>query len=487
VKILFATPECAPWVKTGGLGDVSGALPPMLERLGHSVRVLMPAYRDMKIEGDVIETVDLPADGRWPAAQLMTVRTPAITLVLLSCPALYDRPGGPYLTPEGHDHHDNAYRFGFLAHVAARIGMPMTPLRDWQADVVHSNDWPTALAPMYLADWRTSLPRHQRAASVITIHNIAFQGIFPMHLADVIGVPWHWRGMDGVEFWGQMSMLKAALQFADAITTVSPSYAQEIRTEAFGVGLHGVLQAQSHKLTGILNGIDTQVWNPRTDEYLERGYGEHDIATAKHADKIALQERCGLAIRERAMLFGVVSRLTSQKGIDLVLGAVDSIVARGGQLVVLGQGEAALHEALRAAAQRHPHDVSVRFGFDEALAHRIEAGIDCFLMPSRFEPCGLNQMYSQAYGTPPIVSPVGGLKDSVVDVDADPVDGSGFVMASCDAAGFDDALDRAFAAYADAAIWERIQRNGMARRFGWEQSAARYVEVYERALAAARR
>jgi starch synthase len=486
MNILFATPECAPWVKTGGLGDVSGALPPMLERLGHSVRVLMPAYGGMKVEGDVIATIDLPADGRWPTAQLMTVRTPAITLVLLSCPALYERPGSPYVTPDGRDHHDNAYRFGFLAHVAARIGMPMSPLPDWQADVVHANDWPTALAPMYLADWRTSLPKHQRAASIITIHNIAFQGIFPMHMADVLAVPWQWRGIDGVEFWGQMSMLKAALQFSDAITTVSPTYAQEIRTEHFGVGLHGVLQAQAQKLAGILNGIDTQLWNPQTDPLIERRFGPIDLP-GKHSNKMALQDRCGLAVRERAPLFGVVSRLTSQKGIDLVLGAIDRVVARGGQLVVLGQGEPALHEALSAAAQRHPQCVSVNFGFDEQLAHRIEAGIDCFLMPSRFEPCGLNQMYSQVYGTPPIVSPVGGLKDSVIDVDADPVGGTGFVMKSCDAAGLEDALDRAFAAWSDPAIWERIQRNGMVRKFGWKESAAKYIEVYERALANARR
>jgi starch synthase len=486
LNILFATPECAPWVKTGGLGDVSGALPPVLEQLGHSVRVLMPAYGGMKVEGDVTATVDLPADGRWPAAQLMMVRTPAITLVLLSCPPLYDRPGGPYVMPDGRDHHDNAYRFGFLAHVAARIGMPMSPLPGWQADVVHANDWPTGLAPMYVADWRKSQPKHQRAASVITIHNIAFQGIFPMHMADVLDVPWPSRGIEGVEFWGQMSMLKAALQFSDAITTVSPTYAREIRTDPFGAGLQGVLQAQSNKLTGILNGIDMHVWNPQTDSLIERRFGAIDIA-GKHANKIALQDRCGLAVRERAMLFGVVSRLTSQKGIDLVLDAVDDVVARGGQLVVLGQGEVALHEALSAAAQRYPQSVAVNFGFDEQLAHQIEAGIDCFLMPSRFEPCGLNQMYSQAYGTPPIVSPVGGLKDSVIDVDADPVDGSGFVMNACDAAGLEDALARAFTAYSDPAIWRRIQRNGMARKFGWEESAAQYVQVYERALANARR
>ena len=360
--------------------------------------------------------------------------------------------------------------------------MPHTPVPAWQADVVHANDWPTALAPLYVADWRASLPRHQRAATIITIHNIAFQGIFPMHVADLLQLPWQWRGMDGVEFYGQMSMLKGALQFADAITTVSPTYAHEIRTENFGVGLHGVLNAQAHKLTGILNGIDTAVWNPQTDTLIDENYSAIDIE-GKHANKRALQARCGLAQDPRAMLFGAVSRLTSQKGIDLVLDALPQIIERGGQLVVLGQGEPWLHKALRNAAAKLPQSVSANFGFNEALAHGIEAGIDCFLMPSRFEPCGLNQMYGQAYGTPPIVAPVGGLKDSVVDIDEDPVHGSGFVMRSCDAAGLEESLERAFLAYSDAAIWQRIQRNGMLRRFGWEESAARYVAVYEKALA----
>ncbi|MEJ6023051.1 glycogen synthase GlgA [Ramlibacter sp. PS4R-6] len=485
MKILFATPECAPFVKTGGLGDVSGALPQALERLGHDVRVLMPAYGGMKVDGDVEGSVDLPGEGHWPAAQLITVQTPTVKLLLLSCPALFDRAGGPYVAPGGQDHHDNAFRFGFLSRVAARIGLPSTPLAGWQADVVHANDWPCGLAPLYLADWRSPLPRGQRAAGVVTIHNIAFQGIFPMATADVLQIPWHWRGMDAVEFWGQMSMLKGALQFSDAITTVSPTYADEIRTEAFGVGLHGVLQAQSHKLTGILNGIDTAVWNPRTDPLLVQNFGAADLA-ARQANKAALQAHCALALDRSAMLFGVVSRLTSQKGIDLVLQLLPRMVEHGAQLVVLGQGEPWLHEALQAAAQRHPRSVSANFAFDEGLAHNIEAGIDCFLMPSRFEPCGLNQMYSQAYGAPPIVAPTGGLKDSVVDADADRLHGSGFVMKTADAAGFEDAVLRAFAAFADKDRWQRIQRNGMDRDFGWDRSAQQYVRVYEAALAAAR-
>ncbi|HUR90800.1 MAG TPA: glycogen synthase GlgA [Ramlibacter sp.] len=485
MKILFVTPECAPFVKTGGLGDVSGALPQALERLGHDVRVLMPAYGGMKVEGDVEGTIDLAAEGPWPAAQIVLVRTATVSLILLSCASLYDRPGSPYVAPGGKDHHDNAFRFAFLSRVAARIAMPRTPVPGWQADVVHANDWPCGLAPVYVADWRASLPPQERAATVVTIHNIAFQGIFPMALADTLQLPWQWRGMDGIEFYEQLSMLKGGLQFADAITTVSPTYAREIRTEAFGVGLHGVLQAQSSKLTGILNGIDTNVWNPQLDPLIKGKYNAVDIE-GKHANKLALQVRCGLKQDRAAMLFGVVSRLTSQKGIDLVLGLLPRMIEHGAQLVVLGQGEPALHDALQRAAQQHPKSVSVSFGFDEPLAHMIEAGIDCFLMPSRFEPCGLNQMYSQAYGTPPIVTPTGGLVDSVIDADADGEHGSGFVMKAINAAAFDDAVRRAFTAFADTGRWRRIQRSGMARRFGWEESASKYVQVYERALAAAR-
>jgi starch synthase len=484
MKILFATPECAPYVKTGGLGDVSGALPATLARLGHDVRVLMPAYGGMQVSGDVGETIDLAPHGPWPAAQLMPVTADnGVTLLLLACPALYQRNGGPYVDAGGRDHHDNAVRFGLLARVAAAVGSDAGPCPDWRADVVHANDWPCGLAPLYLAQERW-LGRPS-AASVMTIHNIAFQGLFPMYVADLLGVPHEWRGLDGVEFWGQLSMLKAGLQFADAITTVSPSYAREIQTEAFGVGLDGVLRANAGRLTGILNGIDTDAWNPAVDQLIPHRYSAADLA-GKVLDKAALQRRCGLAVDPQAMLFGVVSRLTPQKGMDLVLDALPSLVARGGQLAVLGQGEPALHEAIIAAAGAHPGAVAAQFGFDEGLAHLIEAGADCFLMPSRFEPCGLNQMYSQAYGTPPLVSATGGLADSVVDATADPAHGTGFVMTAPGAAGFQDALARAMQAWREPARWRRIQLNGMARSFGWEDSAVHYLQVYHQAIERAR-
>ncbi|MGE4243756.1 glycogen synthase GlgA [Ramlibacter sp.] len=482
MKILFATPECAPYVKTGGLGDVSAALPATLAALGHDVRILLPAYKGMNVSGELGDTVELPARGPWPAAQLVPVRIAnGVTLLLLACPSLYQRAGGPYVDASGRDYADNALRFGLLARVAAQLGTTQTPCAGWQADVVNANDWPTALAPLYLAQARELAPREPVASSVLTIHNMAFQGVFPMYMADTLGVPPTWRGMDGVEFWGQLSMLKAGLQFADAITTVSPTYAREIRTEAFGVGLEGVLQTQAHKLHGILNGIDTQVWNSAQDKLIPHHFSAVDL-TGKARNKAALQQRFGLA--RHGMVFGVVSRLTSQKGIDLVLGSLDALLASDGQLVVLGQGEPGLQTALQEAAAKHPRQVAVMVGFNEELAHLVEAGADCFLMPSRFEPCGLNQMYSQAYGTPPLVSGVGGLVDSVTDATRDPQHGTGFVMRSVDPQGYREALDRAVKAWRDPQRWRRIQANGMARHFGWEESAAQYVEVYAKARAA---
>jgi starch synthase len=478
MKILFATPECAPYVKTGGLGDVSAALPATLAALGHEVCVLLPAYRGMKVSGEIGDGVDLPPSGPWPAAQIVPVKVEnGVTLLLLACPQLYQRPGGPYVDAAGQDYQDNALRFGLLARVAALLGTVHTPVRGWQAEVVHANDWPTALAPLYLAHRRLVAPDEPVARSVLTIHNLAFQGVFPMASADVLDIPGPWRGIDGVEFWGQLSMLKGGLQFADAITTVSPTYAREIQTPAFGAGLDGVLRHHAARLTGILNGIDGRVWSPERDRLLPHNYGRADLA-GKAPCKDALQARCGLPRDPGAPVFAVVSRLTAQKGIDLVLGALPRLLAAGAQVVVLGQGEPALQEAWARAMRQSPGQVWAKFGFDETLAHLIEAGADAFLMPSRFEPCGLNQMYSQVYGTPPLVAPVGGLLDSVTDATADPVHGTGFVMRSGDAAGFSEALDRLLQAWREPLRWRRVQANGMARHFGWEDSAQRYLEVY---------
>jgi starch synthase len=486
MKILFATSECAPYVKTGGLGDVSAALPASLAALGHDVHILLPAYKGMKVSGEIGDGVELPPWGPWPAAQLVPVKIASgVTLLLLACPGLYQRPGGPYVDASGRDYHDNALRFGLLSRIAAQLGTVHTPMRSWTADVVHANDWPCAMAPLYLAQSRMISPNEPTAASVLTIHNLAFQGVFPMGSADLLGVPHPWRGIDGVEFWGQLSMLKAGIQFADAITTVSPSYAREIQTPAHGVGFDGILRARTARLRGILNGIDTRIWNPATDTLLPFPFGPEDMQ-GKPQCKAALQARSGLPQDAKAMLFAVVSRLTPQKGVDLVLGALPRLVAGGAQLVVLGQGDPGLQQALLEACRKHPRQVAVHLAFDEGLAHLIEAGADVFLMPSRFEPCGLNQMYSQAYGTPPVVAPVGGLLDSVTDASADPQHGTGFVMTGVDPAGLEDAIARAARLWREPKLWRRVQANGMARHFGWEDSALQYLEVYERALLQAR-
>ena len=486
LKILFATPECAPWVKTGGLGDVSAALPQALGALGHDVRVLMPAYRGLAARAPlppVRRVIDIPAVGRWPAARLLCAAPHnGVALLLLDCPALFDRPGGPYVDASGHDHTDNAYRFAFLSHVAAWLGSPDSPWPGWQADVVHGNDWPCGLAPLYLA--QSAHPPSARAASVLTIHNLAFQGVFPMDVADHIAVSPAWRTVRGAEYWGQLSMLKAGLQTADAITTVSPTYAQEIQQSALGFGLDGVLRDKASRLHGILNGIDTTVWNPQHDPLIPHGFSAQALQ-GKALNKQALQQRSGLAPRPDALLLGLVGRLTWQKGIDLVVALLPWLLEQGCQLVVLGQGEPALQDALLDAATRRPDAVAVFVDFNEALAHSIEAGADVFLMPSRFEPCGLNQMYSQAYGTLPVVHATGGLADSVenVKLGAEGVTGTGFVMPEPTVSALQHALQRALALFAQPQDWRRVQEQGMARDFGWESSARAYEGVYRGILA----
>ncbi|RZA14719.1 MAG: glycogen synthase GlgA, partial [Lysobacteraceae bacterium] len=368
----------------------------------------------------------------------------------------------------------NARRFAFLGRVAARLA-GNAPLPHWKPDVLHCNDWPSALAPAWQREADGAGGR--RVPSVITIHNLAYQGLFPMETATALGLPPAWRDVEGAEFWGQLSFLKAGLQYADAITTVSPTYAREIRTEALGCGLHGLLEAKADRLTGILNGVDADVWNPATDALLPRRYSADKLA-GKRANRALLLERMGLAPDAAGMLFGVVSRLASQKGIDLVAAAIPWLLANDCQLVVLGSGEAALQQQLIDAAAAHPRHVAVKIGFDESLAHLIEAGADAFLMPSRYEPCGLNQMYSQAYGTPPIVHGTGGLVDSVSDFLADPEQATGFVMPEATLAALQAAMAQALLVQRQPARWKALQQRGMGRDFGWAASAQRYVQLY---------
>jgi starch synthase len=486
MRILFATSEAAPLVKTGGLGDVAGALPAALAARGADVRVLLPGYRpvmaalagaDKGARGRARPGATVPVFAGIPAARLLECRGPSdVPYYVLDCPALYDRDGGPYQDATGIDWRDNAMRFGLLSRAAALLGRASSPLK-WRPEVVHCNDWQTGLAPAYL-----HYATDAHAASVITIHNLAFQGIFPPGLLATLGLPPASFTIAGLEYHGSISFLKAALAHADAITTVSPTYAREIQSEPLGFGMQGLLSQRASVLTGILNGIDTGLWDPARDPHIVARYGP-DTLERKAANKRALQELMGLAVDPVVPLVAMVSRFTEQKGIDLVVEAARWIVGLPAQLVLVGTGAREHEDAVQAVAQRHPGRAGVHVGFDEPLAHLVEAGADIFLMPSRFEPSGLNQMYSQRYGTPPVVHATGGLVDSVVDcTPATLADGtaSGFAFAPATGIALLDAVDRAVTAYRDPPTWRALQRNGMARDFSWSAAAARYIEIYER-------
>jgi len=460
MRVLFVTSECAPLTKTGGLGDVSAALPAALRAAGVDVRTLLPGYREVLagVQAQAVTTLSLLGqDCRLLQAE---------ALLVLDCPQLYARDGGPYQTHDGRDWPDNALRFGLLGRMAALLGAARSPL-DWRPDIVHCHDWPAALAPVYLHF------EAQRAATVMTIHNLAFQGNFDPALLSALELPPASFHVEGVEFHGRLSFLKGGIAYADALTTVSPSYAREIQTEALGCGLDGLLRRRREALSGILNGIDVAAWNPAADPHIAQPYDAQTLE-AKAANKVALQRHMGLAPDEDLPLLGMVTRLTHQKGCDLVAAAAEELAAMPAQLAVLGKGEAQHEDALRALAARHPGRIAVHIGFSEALAHAIEAGADAFLMPSRFEPCGLNQMYSQRYGTPPVARATGGLVDTIVD------GVTGFLFESAEPAALAAAARRALAAYRDPTRWARIQQAGMKRDFSWTAAARRYADLYAR-------
>jgi starch synthase len=395
---------------------------------------------------------------------------------IVDCPALYDRDGGPYQDSGGADWEDNPLRFGLLSRAAALLAARVSPVA-WRAELVHANDWQTGLAPACAA-----LAYERAMPSIITIHNLAFQGIFAPHWVADVGLPAASFAVDGVEYHGRFSFLKAGLFYADAITTVSPTYAEEIQHEATGMGLHGLLAARRDRLTGILNGIDTTVWDPAHDTLIRERYDATTL-DRKAANKKALQIRFGLAPLPDIPLLGTVTRLTTQKGLDLLLDIADAVLALPAQIVVVATGDKALEGRLRALTTVRPGRLASYIGFDETLAHLVEAGADAFVMPSRFEPCGMNQMYSQRYGTPPIVHATGGLVDSVVDCTSQTLaDGTatGFKFFAPNAEALMGAIERCAAAYRDHAIWRALQRNGMARDFSWNAAAREYATIYSR-------
>ncbi len=476
LRILFATPECGPWIKTGGLADVSAGLPAALRAVGLDVRVLLPAYRPVlaAVPG-ARELAAFAASAGLPAARLLAATLPSgVTALLVDCPVLYDREGGPYQDGAGADWADNWRRFGLFSSVAAQLALHPGPI-GWPPDVLHCNDWQAALAPAFL---RFAGAPH--AASVAAIHNLAFQGLFAPETVAALGLPRACYAMDGLEFHGRMSFLKAGLYYADAIATVSPTYAREIQREPLGFGMQDLLAARRDSLRGILNGIDTSEWDPATDAAIPARYDLRRIER-KTASKAALQQRLGLAAEPGTMLFGVVGRMTEQKGIDLIAAIGAQLVALPAQLAVLGAGEWRHEQSIASLGRAHPGRIAALIGFDEALAHLVEAGADAFLMPSRFEPCGLNQMYSQRYGTPPVVRATGGLADSVVDLtDATLENGTatGFLFREPTAQALFAAAQRAHVAWLDRPLWRRLQQHGMARDFSWDASAREYAALY---------
>jgi starch synthase len=467
MRILFATSEARPLIKTGGLADVSGALPAALREIGLDCRLLLPGYPAVLAGcGEATRVCALTGLPGGTEATLLEAAMPdnGVPLYILDAPELFQRKGGPYQDVAGHDHPDNALRFAVFSKAAAILASSQSPL-DWRPDLLHCNDWQTGLAPAYL---RLS---GEKTPSIMTVHNLAYQGVFPPTTMSLVDLPPESFAIDGVEYYGSLSFLKAGLYYADRLTTVSPSYADEIRLPALGMGMQGLLTTRGDDLIGILNGIDTGEWNPATDPHLPHKFTARALAGKKQC-KLWLQQDLNLEPGADTPLFGVIARLAHQKGLDLILAVADGILHRGGQIALLGTGEKALEAAFRDLGALHPGRVAAVIGYDEGLSHRIEAGSDIFLMPSRFEPCGLNQLYSLRYGTVPVVHATGGLKDTVED------GVTGFVFEQPTAHALWLAVDRALHAYADPKAWQRMMRAAMSRDFSWEKSARTYEALY---------
>ena len=452
-RILFASSEAFPLIKTGGLGDVSGSLPRALVGLKQDVRLILPAYADVLDRAGRLKTLT-EFTLRHHSVRLLGGTLPGsrVPLYLVDCPELFNRPGNPYLAADGHPWPDNPWRFTIFAEAVAQLANDQVGLA-WQPEVVHCNDWQTGLIPALLSR------QPHRPATVFTIHNLAYQGLFSYQTFLDLGLPadlWHFNAL---EYHGHLSFIKGGLIFADRINTVSPSYAREIQTPEFGYGLDGLLRHRATALSGIINGIDTKEWNPGTDPFLAHTYNRRSLGH-KAINKAALQENLGLQSHSDNLLMGFVGRLVEQKGVDIILAGLEKMLGLPVQLALLGSGESHFETALQAWAARQPERIAVKIGYSESLAHQIEAGSDVFLMPSRFEPCGLNQMYSMRYGTLPVVRSVGGLADTVTDANATNLaakTATGFVFHGDQGTDLYQTLDRACQLFADITHWKTIQ------------------------------
>ena len=473
MKILFVASEAYPYIKTGGLGDVCGSLPPALEALGCEVQLLLPGYRDALARAGTLKVIArldlprLPAPATLREGRLSESRVP---VWFVDFPPAYDRAGNPYHDAYGNPWPDNAARFVLFARAACALALGQTSLR-WRPDIVHCHDWQTGLVPALLS----REPR--RPMTIFTIHNLAYQGLFARETLTALGLPESLWSSEALEFHGQLAFIKGGLAFADWVTTVSPTYAREIQTPEQGHGLDGLLRHRAQRLVGILNGIDEKTWNPARDTYLAAKYSVPH-PTGKGRNKAALRRELGLTPKANTMLVGMVGRLVYQKGVDLLVAALPQLMQQGMQLALLGTGEAGLEQALRKAAARYPGQYAAILNYDEPLAHRIIAGADAFLMPSRFEPCGLSQLYALRYGTVPIVRRIGGLADTVSDTT------TGIVFDAADSQALADAVVRACAIYRERPAWRKLMVAGMRQDYSWQHSAQEYLRLYREATRA---
>jgi len=492
LNILFAASEAFPFIKTGGLGDVVHSLPIALNQLGDDVRLVLPAYRDVLASVDSLKELgywDLPGAGVTHRVRLLQAHHDGLAdyLYLIDVPLLFDRAGNPYVHSDGFNWPDNAERFTIFSRAVAQMakGIPGT---DWLPEVVHCHDWQTGLVPAFLS------MSHPRPKTVFTIHNLAYDGHFSHADFTSLSLPPEWWSPDYVEFYDGFSMLKAGMVFADDVTTVSPTYAKEICTLEYGYRYEGVLNHLGDKLSGILNGIDLDIWNPETDDHLKQNYSIDDPkhgqqwVTDKLVNKQDLLEKAGLPssglTRGKMPLLGFIGRLVEQKGVDLITAILDDLfTTTDAMMIILGSGHMLYETELLALADKYPTRLHVHIGYSEDLAHQVEAGCDLFIMPSRFEPCGLNQMYSLRYGTPPVVNNTGGLADTVIDTTAKTLkdkSANGFVTSDANAEALLSTIKRALTIYKKPKQWQQVCETAMRQELGWEASAKKYQALYQK-------
>lgn len=472
MKILFAASEIYPLIKTGGLADVAGALPVALRKKGHDVKLIMPAYQGtLEKVAPIQKSINLGNPFGVGDLLLLETHIPEndTPIWLLQCQALYEREDGPYVDKNGIDFEDNHIRFAALSWAAATLALH-GHLMDWQADILHLNDWQTGFAAAYLESWKT-----EHIPVVTTVHNLRYNGSFDMDQFSAMQLSPELLSMHGMEFYGRFSGLKAGLVYANAITTVSATYAQEILTPEYGDGLDGTLRAMQNKLVGILNGVDYDQWSPEKDTLIPQNYST-DTLNQKQANKLALLQENNLSEDLNQPVFGVVSRLTEQKGLDLILQVMPAILEKGARLIVLGSGDKYLENQYLELQNDYPKQVSVRIGYFEDYSHRLQAGIDALLIPSRFEPCGLTQLYALKYGTLPVVRQTGGLADTVFE---EGEKANGFVFKDANAAYLQAAMERTVESFHDAANWQQKQQNAMSYDYSWEAVTDQWIQLYE--------